>query len=385
MYKYISFEELLPFGVTEDGFIKIKESFRIEKGRGEVSECVIVRLYSLYEGEEKPKISFDITVDGQSRTLYDSPIYNASTSFQLTVKEWRIPPMLTPDMKMHIKVDIPEGTTLLVRDFYAYESSGADYVYGTGIRHNAHLGFWGMAPDNTMPAFELAHLAGFKSCIVVPKVTKDGVLVCIHDDTINKTARDKDGKAPEEPMAVGDMTYAELLEWDVGRYKNPIYKGTKIPKLEEFFDFCMKTGMRPMFSTHPGLSREKWLDVKEMLSRRGLLSSFHVKSFEQRILARAYSVFGTEIDGYTFDCNTLNDELIAGLLSIGIDNTKCRLVYEHPFNYYTEEGAKKILDAGLSASAYSVKVRSADEYERLIRWGVTEFTEDNHCSMGLNW
>ena len=231
MSKYITFQELLPFGKMENGVLEIKESFVLEKDREDTSECIIVRLYSVYKGEAMPKISFDISVSGQSRTLYDSPIYNASGESQLTVKEWRVPPMLMPEVKMHVKVQIPEGTTLYVRDFCAYESFGADYTYGTGIRHNAHLGFWGMAPNNTMPAFELAHLAGFKSCIVVPKETKDGVLVCIHDDTINKNARDKDGNPPTEPMAVKDMTYEELLEWDVGIYKNPIYKGTKIPRL----------------------------------------------------------------------------------------------------------------------------------------------------------
>ena len=122
-----------------------------------------------------------------------------------------------------------------------------------------------------------------------------------------------------------------------------------------------------------------------MLKERGLLSKFHIKSFGLDILKRAYSVFGTEIDGYTFDCNKCEKELIDKLLEIGIDNTKCRLGYEHPFSYYTEEKAKMITDAGLFAAAYSVKVRTSEDYMRLIGWGVTEYTEDNHCSMGLNW
>ena len=47
------------------------------------------------------------------------------------------------------------------------------------------------------PAFELAGVCGFDSCITVPKVTKDGVFVCIHDDTINKRARDHSGNMPQ--------------------------------------------------------------------------------------------------------------------------------------------------------------------------------------------
>ena len=47
--------------------------------------------------------------------------------------------------------------------------------------------------------------------------------------------------------------------------------------------------------------------------------------------------------------------------------------------------AQKILDAGMFASAWWIERTSAEEYRRLISYGVTEFTEDHHCSMGLNW
>ena len=37
------------------------------------------------------------------------------------------------------------------------------------------------------------------------------------------------------------------------------------------------------------------------------------------------------------------------------------------------------------AAAWNVNRRDYDEYERLISFGVTEFTEDDHCSMELNF
>ena len=52
---------------------------------------------------------------------------------------------------------------------------------------------------------------------------------------------------------------------------------------------------------------------------------------------------------------------------------------------FAEEIAKEITDAGYFASAWNIKRRKFSEYERLISWGVTEFTEDYHCSMGLNY
>ena len=216
-------------------------------------------------------------------------------------------------------------------------------------------------------------------------VTKDGKLVCIHDDTINRTARDKDGNAPAEPIYVWDKTYSELCEWEYGSYKNGIYKGTKMPLLSDFFDLCARTGMRPMFSTHPALTLEAWRTVKDMLSYRGLLKNFHIKSFGIDILKTAYSVFGTEIDGYTFDIGSWKDSHVDTLLNSGIDAGKCRVGIECQFSEYTEEMAKSIRDGGFFASAWNVNRRDFSEYERLISWGVTEFTEDYHCSMGLNY
>jgi glycerophosphoryl diester phosphodiesterase len=235
-----------------------------------------------------------------------------------------------------------------------------------------------------MAAFELAAACGFPACIAVPKVTLDGELVCIHDDTINKTARDKDGNAPTEQIFVWDKTYSELSEWEYGSYKNAIYKGEKLPLLSEFFDLCAKTGMAPMFSTHPGLSVEKWQEVKEMLSRRGLLHRFHIKSFGLDILERAYSVFGEEIDGYTYDLGGYKPEKVADLRRV-FGNASSRIGVEVQFDEYTEEIANEIRSAGFFAAAWNIKRRDFSEYERLMSYGVTEFTEDYHCSMGLNY
>ena len=53
--------------------------------------------------------------------------------------------------------------------------------------------------------------------------------------------------------------------------------------------------------------------------------------------------------------------------------------------HYKEEDVKHIPEAGFSVAAYYLPRRDMSIYERLISWGVTEFTEDHHVSMGLNW
>lgn len=380
----ISYQSLLPFGKQVDGVLEIKDSFSFVCPEDNGADCTLVTALCAYEGKAAPKIRFDLTAEGQDSPFYQSHDYRIGRSGDYTRQTWRVPPLFLPNMALTVCVNIPEGTVLSVKSFGTSHDAGAKDWNG-GPRHNAHLGFWGLAPDNTMPAFELAAACGFPACIVVPKVTKDGVLVCLHDETINRTARSADGNPPQEPVAVKDLTLEELGQYEFGSYKNAIYRGTAIPLLSDFFDLCAKTGMRPMFSTHPALTVEQWKQVKEMLKLRGLLANFHIKSFQLEVLKTAYSVFGTEIDGYTYDIGKWEDSRVDDLLASGIDTRACRVGIEFKFADYTEEIATAIRNAGLFAAAWNIKRRDFEEYEKLMSWGVTEFTEDHHCSMGLNY
>lgn len=380
----ILYKNMLPFGQYDNGVLKIEKSFSVSYKSESTAACMIFNALTCYTGETAPKIRFVLTADGQDTPFYESHDYKIGKPAEYTRQSWRVPPLFLPKITLTVQISIPCGTVLFIKDFSTSTDSGSRDWHG-GLRHNAHLGFWGLAPDNTMPAFELAAASHFPSCIVVPKVTLDGRIVCIHDDTINRTARDLNGNAPSEEIYVWDKTYEELLNWEYGSYKNEIYKGTKLPLLSDFFDLCAKTGMKPMFSTHPGLTTEQWKQVRDMLERRGLLGNFHIKSFGIDILRCAYDVFGTEIEGYTFDIACWEDSHIDTLKNLAIDTKSCRVGIECCFDEYTEQIAEKITSAGFFASAWKVNRRDFDEYERLISWGVTEFTEDNHCSMGLNY
>ena len=378
------YDSITEYGEKCDGGVKIEKSFSVTFGERVSTGCMLISALASYKGENAPEISFALTAEGQEKPFYLSHSYAVGKKDEYTLKTWRVPPMFLPKMTLTVNFEIPSGTVLYIKDFGTSPDVGYRADNGA-LRHNAHLGFWGLAPDNTMPAFELAAASGFKCCIVVPKVTKDGKIVCIHDDTINKTARDSNGNAPSEPIHVWDKTYEELLQWEYGSYINEIYKGTKMPLLSDFFDLCARTGMCPMFSTHPGLSVEQWKEVKDMLVSRGLLKKFHIKSFGIDILNVAYSVFGAEIDGYTYDIGGWDDTRVKTFLDSSIDTDLCRCGIEVQFDEYTEKIAEEILSAGLFASAWNIKRRDFMEYERLISFGVREFTEDYHCSMGLNY
>ncbi len=309
-------------------------------------------------------------------TFYRSGTYNFGTAWEK--KQWRIPPSLTDDVFAEITVTVPDGEKIVMSE--ATVEAQRAYPTWERIRFNAHLGFMGVAPQNTIASVRYAALSSFPACIVVPKVTKDGKFVFIHDDTINRTARDENGNPPSTDMAVADMTLDELQEWDFGLSKSPYYKGTRIPPLEDFFTICAESGMRPMFSTHPALTIGQWKQVRRMLEERKILDLFHIKSFNLNCLRDAYSVFGEEIEGYTWDHGDA-----AKLAETEIGHSHRRIGVELQGKDYTKEVADDIRAHGFFAAAYAIGRCGSEGYRNYIHMGLTEFTEDYHCSMGLNW
>jgi glycerophosphoryl diester phosphodiesterase len=89
------------------------------------------------------------------------------------------------------------------------------------------------APENTLTGFAACmHLRlGFELDI---RRSKDGVLVILHDDDLKRTTGVK-GK-------VGDFTLAELRKLDAGRWFDPVFKGERVPTLEEVFKLLKERG-----------------------------------------------------------------------------------------------------------------------------------------------
>ncbi len=375
MSSVFTFTDLLPHGKEENGEICIKKSFVLTTTAPVSEQIMLLCADTRCEGAPA-KIFFRLLQPGREKPLYQSHTYTLHGK-----KCIGAPPVLWENITLELCVTVPEGSTLFVRDLDLSHAPKMPKT-NTVLRYNAHLGFLGMAPENTGIAFRLAALCGFDTCICVPKVTRDGVLVCTHDTTINHAARYPDGREPESDVYVKNLTYDELLAYDFGIRKGAVFTGTRIARLEDFFALCQKTGMRPMFSAHPALTREQWLTVKEMLQRYELLPQFHVKAPDTDTLQGAFEVLGTEIDGYTLDVQKMEEDTVARVLATGIDPTRSRVGIEVRLCNLKDEDVARIRAAGMFAAAWALPRCDFDEvYGRLIALGVTEFTEDHHIPL----
>ena len=104
----------------------------------------------------------------------------------------------------------------------------AAFALGTSARAVdivAHRGASYDAPENTMAATRLAWKQKADAVETDIYLGKDGKLIVFHDKTAKRTAgRD---------VPIGDLTQAESRELDAGSWKDPKFKGEKIPLLEE--------------------------------------------------------------------------------------------------------------------------------------------------------
>ena len=89
----------------------------------------------------------------------------------------------------------------------------------------AHRGAMKTHPENTIPSFKAAIDAGAQMLELDVWLSKDGQMVVIHDDTVDRTT-DSSGK-------VSELTLAEIKKMDAGSWKSPEFKGIQIPTLEE--------------------------------------------------------------------------------------------------------------------------------------------------------
>lgn len=103
------------------------------------------------------------------------------------------------------------------------------------VRSVAHRGKSSTAPENTIPAFEQAATDKFGFIETDIAFTSDGVAVCLHDSTVNRTSNGTG--------AISSMTLTQAKALDFGSWKDSSFAGTKIPTWAECVTSCKSLGL----------------------------------------------------------------------------------------------------------------------------------------------
>ncbi len=110
--------------------------------------------------------------------------------------------------------------------------------------YQAHRGVSTENPENTMPSVLAAIEQGFGIIELDVSATRDTQFVLMHDDTINRTARLKNGDTLPEPAAIYDMTYEEASEYDYGLWFSRKFRGVKLPLFRDILDVALKNNVK---------------------------------------------------------------------------------------------------------------------------------------------
>lgn len=104
----------------------------------------------------------------------------------------------------------------------------ADWPYPLWI---AHRGAGKLAPENTLAAFRLGASHGYRMFECDAKLSEDGVVFLLHDDTLERTSSGL-GIAGSQP-------WATLSQLDAGAWHSPAYAGEPLPTLDHIASYCL--------------------------------------------------------------------------------------------------------------------------------------------------
>jgi glycerophosphoryl diester phosphodiesterase len=136
----------------------------------------------------------------------------------------------------------------------------------------AHRGDLAHAPENTLPSFSQAIQKGADGVELDAKLTADGHVIVIHDETVDRTT---DGKGK-----VAKLTLDDIRKLDAGSWFNAEFAGTKVPLLEEVFETVgrnklINIELTNYFSPRDGLVKK----VCELIQRHNNASQIIFSSF----------------------------------------------------------------------------------------------------------
>lgn len=226
----------------------------------------------------------------------------------------------------------------------------------------AHRGIPHLAPENTMASFRAAVESGADGLETDIQMTKDGELVIIHDETLDRTT---DGKG-----LVTMHTLEQLKDLDAGSWFNPSFGNEKIPTLREFLEFVsgrellINIEIKSGVVLYPGIEKK----LIDMLHEFELGKNVIISSFNHYSLVTCKEIDSSIKTGILYMCGLVDPWIYAK--SIGVDAL-------HPLFYSVRpETIGGMHNSGLLVNPYTVD--SPRDMKNMIDLGVSGIIT-NYC------
>lgn len=229
-----------------------------------------------------------------------------------------------------------------------------------------HRGAAAYAPENTLDGIRTAADIGVEWVEMDVKLTRDGIPVMFHDDTLERTTNGSG--------AMADTDYEDLRQLEAGSWFGESFTGIKIPTLEEAVDVLLETGLGLNLEIKPCPGREKEtaeaaLDVLSQIwddHNRILISSFQHVSLEAARDVAGDWARGLLIGGETPEEMPENWHGLADYLDVKTLHIGTRLL--------SRDLAEAVIDEGYPLLVYTVN--QPDDARKYKSWGVDALFSD---------
>jgi glycerophosphoryl diester phosphodiesterase len=218
-----------------------------------------------------------------------------------------------------------------------------------------HRGARGLAPENTLAAFQVAADLGIDGVEFDVQRTKDGHLIVFHDEDVARLS----GSAGLIP----DMTLAAIKKLDVGRSFAPEYEGASVPTLAGAFEFLKQTDLLLFLELkepwrYPGIEAETAALIRayDLVERTQVRSFYHDALYAVHAAAPEISLSELWLDRLPTD-----------------DEVTFRAV-NALYLLLTAEDIARLHARGQQVTAWVVN--DLDEAQRLIEAGINGLTTD---------
>jgi glycerophosphoryl diester phosphodiesterase len=226
----------------------------------------------------------------------------------------------------------------------------------------AHRGAGKLAPENTLAAFRLGTQHGYRMAECDAKLSADGVVFLLHDDTLDRTT-DSRGVAGHQP-------WAALSRRDAGTWHSRRYAGEPLPTLDAVARFCLANAFLLNIEIKPTPGREE--ETGDVVAREaarlwsGARVSPLLTSFQPHSLAGAKAGAAELPRGLLLE--TLWDGWLEAATQLGCVAVICDQVL------WNSEVMSTVHGAGMRALAYTVN--EPESAARLWQLGIDGLITD---------
>ncbi|WP_240414850.1 glycerophosphodiester phosphodiesterase [Paenibacillus periandrae] len=229
----------------------------------------------------------------------------------------------------------------------------------------AHRGAKGMAPENTLGAFQLGLDQGCEGIELDIHLTADGEIVVCHDLTLDRTTNGK-GRIVEKKLS-------EIKALDAGSWFGDEFKGETVPTLNEVMDLVPDTIMVnvEIKYAYEGQIEHKLLDL---LKQRNRLNNVVISSFDHKCVRRIKQLEPEARIGLLYQSNLLDPTAYARSFDVDVYSL-------HPYYQLLDaEDVQKATESGLYVYPYTANAES--DLLRLTQFGVSGIITDYPGRLG---